>query len=168
MATRLTRQLTIIRALPAYNGHQEATAGCGTSAAEANPQHFMVIPPETQQGPSRRRWLAGALAAGALHSVVHAQFRVEISGVGATQLPVGVTKFREEDKSGQSISGIVRADLERSGVFRIVDSAGDFDETSRPNYTEWRGRGADALVAGSAARLADGRFDVRYKLWDVV
>ncbi|MFI4930605.1 MAG: Tol-Pal system beta propeller repeat protein TolB [Burkholderiales bacterium] len=128
----------------------------------------MVIPPETQQGPSRRRWLAGALAAGALHGVARAQFRVEISGVGATQLPVGVTKFREEDKSGQSISGIVRADLERSGVFRIVDSAGDFDETSRPNYTEWRGRGADALVAGSAARLADGRFDVRFKLWDVV
>ena len=128
----------------------------------------MVIPPETQQGPSRRRWLAGALAAGALHGVARGQFRVEISGVGATQLPVGVTKFREEDKSGQSISGIVRADFERSGVFRIVDSGGEFDETSRPNYTEWRGRGADALVAGSAARLADGRFDVRYKLWDVV
>lgn len=129
----------------------------------------MVNPPETQQQcPARRRWLAGALAAGALHTAARAQFRVEISGVGATQLPVGVTKFREEDKSGQAISGIVRADLERSGVFRIVDSAGDFDETSRPNYTEWRGRGADALVAGSAARLADGRFDVRYKLWDVV
>jgi len=32
----------------------------------------------------------------------------------------------------------------------------------------WRGRGADALVAGSVARLADGRFDVRYKLWDAV
>ncbi|HEU5294167.1 MAG TPA: Tol-Pal system beta propeller repeat protein TolB [Burkholderiaceae bacterium] len=127
----------------------------------------MVISPETQQCPSRRRWLAGALAAGALHTA-RAQFRVEISGVGATQLPVGVTKFREEDKSGQSISGIVRADLERSGVFRIVDSSGDFDESSRPNYAEWRGRGADALVAGSAARLSDGRFDVRYKLWDVV
>jgi len=53
-------------------------------------------------------------------------------------------------------------------VFRIVDSNGDFDETSRPAYPEWRGRGADALVAGSAARLSDGRFDVRYKLWDVV
>jgi TolB protein len=112
--------------------------------------------------------LAGALAAGALHGVARAQFRVEISGVGATQLPVGVTKFREEDRSGQSISGIVRADLERSGVFRIVDSNGDFDETSRPAYPEWRGRGADALVAGSAARLSDGRFDVRYKLWDIV
>ena len=34
--------------------------------------------------------------------------------------------------------------------------------------TEWRGRGADALAVGSVSRLADGRFDVRYKLWDLV
>ncbi|HEX6020323.1 MAG TPA: Tol-Pal system protein TolB, partial [Burkholderiaceae bacterium] len=114
----------------------------------------MVTPPEKLPAPSRRRWLVGALAAGALHGA-HAQFRVEISGVGATQLPIAIAKFRDEDKSGQSISGIVRADLERSGVFRVVDSSGDLDETSRPDYTVWRGRGADALVAGSAARLSD-------------
>ncbi len=127
----------------------------------------MPISPEKPLSPSRRRWLAGALAAGALQRV-QAQFRVEISGVGATQLPIGIAKFRDEDKSGQSISGIVRADLERSGVFRVVDSSGNLDETSQPNYSEWRTRGADALVAGSATRLVDGRFDVRYKLWDVV
>ncbi len=33
---------------------------------------------------------------------------------------------------------------------------------------DWRARQADALLAGSVTRLADGRFDVRYKLWDVV
>ena len=33
---------------------------------------------------------------------------------------------------------------------------------------EWRGRGADALAVGSVSRLADGRFDVRFKLWDLV
>ncbi|MBE7418674.1 MAG: Tol-Pal system protein TolB [Ideonella sp.] len=128
----------------------------------------MVNPTEAHDRPSRRQWLAGALALGAWPAVSQAQFRVEISGVGANQLPVAVAKFREEDRSGQSISGIIRADLERSGAFRIVDSSGDLDENSRPNYGDWRGRGADALVAGSAARLADGRFDVRYKLWDVV
>jgi len=30
------------------------------------------------------------------------------------------------------------------------------------------GRGADALLTGSVTRLADGRFDVRFRLWDVV
>ena len=98
-----------------------------------------------------------------------AQFRVEISGVGATQLPIAVAKFRDEDKAPQPIGAIVRADLERSGLFRPVDTAGvALDETSQPNMADWRGRSADALVAGSVSRLADGRFDIRYRLWDVV
>ncbi len=98
-----------------------------------------------------------------------AQFRVEISGIGGTRLPLAVTRFRDEERSGgEPMSAIVRADLERSGIFRIVDSNGDLDERSLPQFADWRQRSADALVAGSVARLADGRFDVRYKLWDVV
>lgn len=97
-----------------------------------------------------------------------AQFRVEISGVGGTQLPVAIAGFRDEDRSGQSISAIVRADLERSGRFRNIDAPGALDETSAPVIADWRGRGADALLVGSVTRLADGRFDVRYKLWDTV
>ena len=112
--------------------------------------------------------VAAATAGLGLPSAALAQFRVEISGIGATQLPLAITRFRDEDRSGQPISAIVRADLERSGAFRIVESSGAMDERSSPQYPDWRGRGADALAAGSVTRLADGRFDVRYKLWDVV
>ena len=121
--------------------------------------------------PIRRRHLSAwlALASGAPGwPAARAQFRVEIAGVGATQLPLAITRFREEDRSGQPLSAIVRADLERSGAFRIVESSGALDERSQPQWADWRGRGADALVAGSVSRLADGRFDVRYKAWDVV
>lgn len=115
---------------------------------------------------SRRRLCAGLAALSA--PAAWAQFRVEISGVGATQLPVAVARFRDEDKTAQPISQIVRADLERSGQFRNLDVAAALDETSRPSLSDWRGRGADALLVGSVRRLADGRYDVRYKLWDVV
>ncbi len=116
---------------------------------------------------SRRSLIAWPLAAAA--SPALAQFRVEISGVGATQLPIAALKFRDEDKAPQPVGAIVRADLERSGLFRNVDSAGTaLDETAQPSMTEWRGRNADALLAGSVSRLADGRYDVRYRLWDVV
>jgi TolB protein len=97
-----------------------------------------------------------------------AQFRVEISGIGATQLPIAVVRFRDEDRVPQPVSAIVRADLERSGFFRNVDADAVLDEGSRPAMSDWRARAADALVAGSVARLADGRLDVRFKLWDVV
>ena len=98
-----------------------------------------------------------------------AQFRVEVSGVGLTQLPVAVAAFRGEEGSPQKIAAIVQADLERSGQFRVVDSTGTaLDETSRPDVALWRQRGADSLVSGSITRLADGRYDVRFRLWDVV
>lgn len=103
-----------------------------------------------------------------LVSSAHAQFRVEISGVGATRVPIAVAKFRDEDKLVQMVSSIVLDDLERSGVFRGVDAPGALDERSLPVMADWRARAADALLTGSVARLADGRLDVRFKLWDVV
>ena len=63
---------------------------------------------------------------------------------------------------------IIRADLQRSGVFQPSEAPLPLDERSAVVLPEWRDRGADALVAGSVTRLADGRFDVRFKLWDVV
>ena len=118
-----------------------------------------------------RIWGRRALIATALAFVVStatAQFRVEISGVGATQLPIAIAKFKDEDKTPQAVSSIVRADLERSGLFRSISAPEVLDETAQPVMSDWRSRGADALLTGSASRLADGRIDVRFRLWDVV
>ncbi len=120
---------------------------------------------------STRRFLAAAFAACALMFGLQpamAQFRVEISGVGATQLPIAIAKFRDEDKTNQILSTIIRADLERSGVFIGQDVNSVIDETTAPVIPEWRARAVDALVTGSVTRLADGRLDVRFKLWDIV
>lgn len=109
--------------------------------------------------------LLGGIAAGP----ALAQFRVEVTGVGLTQLPIAIAPFRGEGDAPQKISAIIQADLERSGQFRAVDGSGPaLDETSRPDLAPWRSKGADSLAAGSIARLADGRYDVRYRLWDVV
>ena len=116
---------------------------------------------------SRRHAIAALMASSAVPAL--AQFRVEVSGVGLTQLPIALAPFRGEAQSPQKISSIVQADLERSGQFRAVDALGaELDETSRPDVALWKQKGADSLVTGSIARLADGRFDVRFRLWDVV
>ena len=119
------------------------------------------------------RGLLGGLALVAGLSLVpmraQAQFRVEISGVGATQIPVAIGRFREEARAPQPLSAIVKADLERSGLFKSLDaSAAALDEASRPALSDWKSKGADALLAGSVTQLADGRFDVRYQVWDVL
>lgn len=117
-----------------------------------------------------RRHLVSLLAAGAVLPVpAFAQFRVEVSGVGMTQLPIAIASFKGEAQSPQKIGTIVKADLERSGMFRGVDAASVVaDENTRPDLASWRQKGADAIVTGSVMPLADGRFDVRLRLWDVV
>jgi TolB protein len=98
-----------------------------------------------------------------------AQFRIEVTGVGLTQLPIAVAGFRGDESAPQRVSAIVLADLERSGQFKGVDVANTvLDEVSRPEISVWRQKGADALVTGSVSRLADGRYDVRVRLWDAV
>jgi TolB protein len=117
---------------------------------------------------NRRRLL---LASGLAPLAAQAQFRVEISGIGATQLPIAVPSFRDEATAPQPLSNIVRANLERSGRFKLVDggaAAAGLSELSSPVWSDWRGKQADALAAGSLTRLADGRWDVRHRLWDVV
>jgi len=115
----------------------------------------------------KRRHFVTALT-GMTAGWAHAQFRVEISGIGATQWPLALEAFRGETGAPASPSAIIRADLERSGAFRLLSGPADKDEASPLPQEALRGSGADAWLAGSMSRLADRSWDVRYRLWDVV
>lgn len=122
---------------------------------------------------SRRTWLGqaavSAAAVAAPFTPAWAQFRVEVSGAGATQMPFSISPFRDNGLVPQDMAAIIRADLERSGQFRFVPPLGDrLDELSRPDLAPWRSKGTDSLLTGSVSRLADGRFDIRFRLWDAV
>ena len=109
-----------------------------------------------------------ALFAICLSSLSQAQLRVETSGVGATQIPIAIAGFADETMAPQQVTAILKADLARSGYFRIIDTGNTMSETTPVNYSDWKAQGADALVVGSVQRLADGRYDVRYRLLDTV
>jgi TolB protein len=88
-----------------------------------------------------RRTLLTLASAGALSATMPslAQFRVEVSGVGLTQMPIAIAAFRGEAQAPQKIASIITANLERSGVFRAVDTAGLVaDESTRPDLGTWR------------------------------
>jgi len=106
----------------------------------------------------------GAAAAGP----GRAEFRLQVSGVGATQLPIAISAFGGEDQATVAVSQVLRADLERSGLFRVLPGPGGLDERSVPAFADLRAQGADTLVVGSVQRLADGRVDTRFRLWDNV
>ena len=131
-------------------------------------ERLFTFPPAAALPLLSRRYALAALAATSAAPAL-AQFKVEVSGVGLTQLPIAIAPFRGEAQAPQKMAGIVQADLERSGQFRGIDASGvALDETSRPDVALWKQKNADSLVTGSITRLADGRFDVRFRLWDVV
>ncbi|MCE2969812.1 MAG: Tol-Pal system beta propeller repeat protein TolB [Burkholderiales bacterium] len=121
----------------------------------------------------QRRTLLQALGtAGALSAVpplARAQLRVEISGVGSQQFPIAIAPFVREGNPPQDVDAIVRADLARSGMFRLIDAGtAPLPDNPAPDLAAWRARGADALAMGTVARLADGNYDVRFRLFDTV
>jgi len=100
-----------------------------------------------------------------------AQLEIIVTNPGMQRTPIAIVPFVGEAALGTSLTGIVRADLERSGLFRgleVPPLVPHPTENSPVNYGEWRSRLADALVVGSVATHADGRFEARFRVYDVV
>src|SRR5690606_29368648 len=102
-----------------------------------------------------RKWCLSLLAlfAGLFVSQASmAQLRVDISGVGATQYPIAIADFTQ-DSHGQGISDVIRADLTRSGQFRLISAAGtNLGVDSQVSPDDWNTRGADYLAFGSVTQ----------------
>ncbi|MFZ8954047.1 MAG: hypothetical protein ACO2ZW_03545, partial [Burkholderiaceae bacterium] len=138
--------------------------------ADLDPSHART---NETKGLDRRQALKSLVAAGGLGlgipGLAHAQFRVDVAGIGLTQRPFAIAPFRGRASHPTAFDDVVSADLERSGLFRAVPVTSDpLDESSLPDLAPWRARGIDALITGSVNRAANGRVDVRYRLWDVV
>ena len=114
-----------------------------------------------------RHLLAGAALFVAATGLASAQLSFQISGTGANQIPIATANFVVAGSPPQDIAQIVRDDLARSGLFKnIAPGPQPIGDTASVDYADWKQRGADAVVTGSTTRLADGRYDVRFKLYD--
>jgi TolB protein len=97
----------------------------------------------------------------------HAQTKIDVTGVGNTRIPIAIANFSGESNDGV-VSAQIRRNLKNIGAFNIVPGLAAIGDTESPNYTEWRGKSVDALVFGSVNKLANGKFDVRYRLGDTL
>jgi TolB protein len=99
---------------------------------------------------------------------LHAALDIEIFGGGASQIPIAIVPFAAEERLTQGVTAVVKSDLQRSGLFRMVDSDGSTPhEPSEIIYPNWQMRGANALVIGTTRILPNGQIEVRYRLMDV-
>ena len=99
-----------------------------------------------------------------------AQLTFDITTSGGRQIPIAVMPMAGESRQPQSVSEIVAADLSRSGLFKMINTGGINPLPSEPsevNFPDWTARQAEALVIGKIEPQADGRLEVRFRLFDV-
>jgi len=106
---------------------------------------------------------------------VSAELRIDITQGKVEPLPVAITNFvgatKDEIRFGRDISGVIAADLERSGLFRPIDHRAFIQTTialqTLPRFGDWRVINAQAMVQGRAQFVQGGQLRVEFRLWDV-
>ncbi len=104
-----------------------------------------------------------------------AALRVDVNQGNIQPLPIAIPDFLGTQPGdatvGQQIAGVVRADLDRSGIFRPLDPRSFIEQIKDinvpPVFGNWRVINAQALVTGMVAAQPDGRLRVDFRLWDV-
>lgn len=122
-------------------------------------------------------WLAVALAVSSVSfaGIAKAELVIDLTRGNIKPLPIAIPDLYAETeaagKLGARIAAVVRADLERSGLFAPIDQMA-YLQTPRelqvtPVFSRWRKIDAQALSTGLVRALEDGRVNVQFRLWDV-
>ena len=108
-------------------------------------------------------------------STAHAQLEIDITKGNIDPTPIAIPSFLGTDAQtrdlGAQISEVIRADLERSGLFKSLDPA-SFLETQtnidyQPTFADWRIIKAEALVSGRIVTESPTKIRVEFRLWDI-
>src|ERR1700710_2905520 len=118
---------------------------------------------------SKRTLLAGLAAlpaAGLFAPATRAEIEVNVNRGDIQPLPIAIPAF-SGGQTGADITGVIAANLQRSGLFRPLDPASFTDRdlvfAVTPNYPAWKQINAQALVYGQAG-VVGGRLQVDFRL----
>jgi TolB protein len=122
--------------------------------------------------PSKRALLAtlaAVPAAALLARAARAEIEVNVNRGDVQPLPIAIPAFGG-GQTGADISGVIAANLQRSGLFRPLDPASfverDLNAAVQPAFPSWKQINAQALVNGQV-NVMGGRLQVDFRLWDV-
>lgn len=103
-----------------------------------------------------------------------ARVRIDITQGTVEPMPIAVPEFISagaDPAMSRDITEVVIADLDRSGLFSVIDQRAYIEDLSsvnvRPRFPDWRLINAQVLVAAEVRLLDDGRIEVATRVWDV-
>jgi len=100
-----------------------------------------------------------------------AAMEIQVFGGASSKITVAMVPFRTAPGQPMpALTQIAGDDLNRSGQIKLIDVSGTQQpvEPAQVDYSVWRGKGAEAMVIGQVTVLPGGRFEVRFRLLDVV
>jgi len=100
-----------------------------------------------------------------------AAMEIQVFGGASNKIAVAIVPFQAAPGQPMpALTQIAGDDLNRSGQIKLVDVSGTQQpfERAQVNYSVWRAKGAEALVIGQVTALPGGRFEVRFRLLDVI
>ncbi len=108
------------------------------------------------------------------NSAALAQARIDITQGNVDPTPTAVPDFIGGNPNitqlGSDITGVLKADLDRSGLFAVIDPRAYIENIEsvnvRPRFVDWRQINAQVLVVGQVDELPDGRIQVSTRIWD--
>jgi TolB protein len=104
-----------------------------------------------------------------LSSVAHADMTIDVVGVGASQYPIAIAPFQNENQQKQALTPVINDDLTRSGLFKVI-GAGDLSPVpfapEQVNYTTALAKGSQTMAIGRVTPDAGG-FKVQFWLIDL-
>ena len=104
-----------------------------------------------------------------------ADLAIDVSGAMRDPMPIAIPEMIHDGffigQQGSKILKVVEADLERSGLFRIIDEDSYIQEFSsmsqEPEFLDWKAIKAQALVQSAIEEGQNGQLKVSFRLWDV-
>ena len=106
---------------------------------------------------------------------VNAELKIDITSGYTEPTPIGIYEFigtnDEEKILAKQITKLVIADLNNSGLFKIIDPKAYIQKISStnimPKFSDWKVINAQALIVGSSILNASGHVRIEFRLWDV-
>ena len=104
-----------------------------------------------------------------------AELMIDVNGAMRDPMPIAIADMVSNSSSaksyGEKIRDVVIADLERSGLFRIISSQSYIQKfksiDEMPTFNDWQAINALALVQSAITETSDQSLKIEFRLWDV-
>lgn len=104
-----------------------------------------------------------------------AELQIDVTGAMRDPMPIAFPEMIHNGffvgQFGEKIRNVVIADLERSGLFKIIDPNSYIQEfksmSEEPKFTDWQAINAQALVQSAITEVDAKNLRVEFRLWDV-